>query len=104
MESLLITKGIYTLLRDIISDVDKIAAYDLERTVEYSKAKYKKDYGKEIPLENLKEGVKQHADEKLLRLRDFIRTKHGKEMANEVHNNLVKELNLFLSSRWDTFK
>ena len=37
--------------------------------------------------------VKQHAKDKLLRLKDeFIRTKPGKKMAEKLNNEMVEEL------------
>ena len=88
------SKGI--LIRNIVSDADKLEAIGkvgFERCVEYTKHSYKEKHNCEIPFEDLVKEVKNHADEKLLRLKDdFIRTTPGKKMAEPLHDELLEEL------------
>lgn len=84
------------LIRDVVSDADKIEALGkigLERCIEYSKHAYFQKHGIEIDDRTLKENVRIHADEKLLRLKDeFIRTEAGKRLAEPLHQEFVQEL------------
>ncbi|QKF93610.1 HD superfamily phosphodieaserase [Fadolivirus algeromassiliense] len=86
-----------SIVRDIVSDADKLEALGkigFERCVEYQKHYYKEKHNKDIPYDLLKLEVKHHANEKLLRLKDeFIRTDYGKELAKPLHDELVNELN-----------
>lgn len=85
------------LIRDIVSDSDKLEALGkngFERCVEYTKNNYKEKHNQEIPYELLKKLVKEHADEKLLKLKDhYIRTDYGKKMATSLHDELLIEIN-----------
>eukprot|EP01091_Cochliopodium_minus_P002965 TRINITY_DN12797_c0_g1_i2.p1 TRINITY_DN12797_c0_g1~~TRINITY_DN12797_c0_g1_i2.p1 ORF type:complete len:129 (-),score=35.33 TRINITY_DN12797_c0_g1_i2:75-461(-) len=80
------------LVRNIVSDADKIEALGLiglKRCKEYGAHKYKEEQNKEITESLLIDHVVTHADEKLLRLKDFfIRTPFGKLMASPFHNEL----------------
>lgn len=84
-------------IRNIVSDADKLEALGkigFERCVEYGKYHHKEKYGVDISEEYLNQLVKQHADDKLLRLKDeFIYTTTGKRMAEKLHEELVEELN-----------
>ncbi len=84
------------IIRDIVSDADKIEALGttgFERCILYTKEIYFKMNNKEIPYEILKKNVTDHANEKLLKLKDeYIKTKKGKEIALPLHNELVNLL------------
>lgn len=86
----------YALVRDIVSDADKTQAIGVEginRCIKFTRHTYFEKNGFEIPLDELKENVKKHAEEKLLRLKDeFFRTEPGKEMTLELHEEMVKIL------------
>lgn len=88
----------YGFIRNVVSDADKLEALGksgLDRCIEYSKVVYKEKHGVEIPNDILKQSVIDHANEKLLRLKDeFIRTKLGKQLAEKLHKELVEELAL----------
>lgn len=84
-------------IRDVVSDADKLEALGeigIARCVEYTKHAYKEKFGEEISNELLKQKVKDHGDEKLLRLKDeFIRTSYGKQLAIPLHNELLDAIN-----------
>lgn len=84
------------LVRDFVSDADKLEALGrigFERCVEFTSHEYKKKYGVDIPYDLLKQEVNKHAQEKLLRLKDeFIKTNYGRELATQLHNELIMEL------------
>jgi uncharacterized protein len=69
----------WTIYQDIVSDADKLEALGhvgLERCIAFTKAR-----GGKVP-----EDVVAHCHEKLLKLKDnFIRTKVGKQLAQEGH-------------------
>lgn len=79
------------LIRDIVSDADKLEAIGkigIQRCI-----KYNKEHNKDIQYDTLVNGIKIHAKEKLLRLKDeFIRTEPGKKMAEPLHLELIEEL------------
>lgn len=83
-------------LRDIVSDADKLEALGrqgLERCKLYAQHYYAEKYGKEITPELLSKYVHDHAEEKLLRLKDhFIRTEPGKRLAEPLHGELIEAL------------
>jgi hypothetical protein len=95
--------GKYTIIRHIISDIDKLEAINedgLDRCINYTSHFYKKKNNTEISSKQLKNEVEKHAKEKLLRLKDqFIRTNNGKEMAFIAHEKFATKLNEFI----DTF-
>lgn len=86
-------------VRDVVSDADKLEALGtigLHRCIEYTKEKYLQDTKSEIEFVDLVKRVKNHADEKLLRLKDeFIRTQTGKKLAEKLHNEFVDQLQYF---------
>jgi hypothetical protein len=85
-------------IRDIVSDADKCQALGeigLERCIQYTKEKHG-----EISVNTLRKYVTEHADEKLLRLKDhFIRTRPGKVMATKLHDEFVAALDRFLTNK-----
>jgi len=84
-------------IRDIVSDADKLEALGeigLYRCIEFTKHTYKEKYGKEISNKLLKQKVIEHANEKLLRLKDeFFRTNYGTFLAIPLHDELIKAIN-----------
>jgi HD superfamily phosphodiesterase len=86
------------LVRDIVSDADKLEALGrigLTRCVEFIKHKHNNSISQEL----LKEKVNEHAKEKLLRLKDeFMRTTMGRYMAEHRHNEFVLALEEFNQS------
>lgn len=76
------------LIRDIVSDADKLEALGVvgyERCAEYTRSKFPT-----LPENEIHIKVIAHAREKLLRLRDeFIVTSPGKELAIPLHDELV---------------
>ena len=88
------------LVRDVVSDADKLEALGkigLCRCIEFASHKYKEKNGVDIQLDILKQNVKEHATEKLLRLKDeFIRTPTGYDMATVLHDEFVEEFEKFL--------
>jgi len=80
------------LIRNIVSDADKLEALGkngFERTCKYTEEVYKKKYAKNITYDKLITNVKQHAQDKLLRLKnEFIHTISGKELAEPLHEQL----------------
>ena len=85
------------IVRNIVSDADKLEAIGEEgvnRCITYTIEKYKEKTGSiGMDYDLLVKEVKEHADEKLLKLRDeFIRTKPGKKMANKLHSEMVEVL------------
>lgn len=84
----------YEIIRNIVSDADKIEALGeigLKRCIEYTMAK-----NPEYTKEQLKEHVKQHAEDKLLRLPLYIRTFAGLELAKEAYDDFQKHYQRFL--------
>lgn len=94
--NLLGEKGL--LIRNIVSDADKLEALGkqgIERCIKYSKEYYKNKYGKNPTHDEIIMMVKNHANEKLLILKDeYIRTKPGKQLAIPLHNELEKIIKL----------
>ena len=88
--------GEYEIIRNIVSDADKLEAIGkigIIRCIEYSNHKNKTEL--EIN-EIVKNDVNNHAEEKLLKLKDdFIHTKSGKELAEILHDELIDELEKF---------
>lgn len=86
--------GKYQILRDIVSDADKLEAIGkigIRRSRVYAENKWKDLNGEEI--EKL---VRQHCFDKLLLLKDsYIRTKKGKEMAQPLHQEIEEYLEIF---------
>lgn len=80
------------LLRTIVSDADKLEALGkqgLDRCVLYARHVH----GAETAPELLAQYVREHAQEKLLRLKDhFIRTEPGKRLAEPLHQELLAVL------------
>ena len=85
------------LVRDIVSDADKLCALGkkgLDRCIEYTKAMYREKYDKEIPYDQMVTEVKQHAEDKLSKLKDeYIRTVPGKIAANKLHEEFIECMN-----------
>lgn len=87
-----------TLVRNIVSDADKLEAIGEEgvkRCINYTVEKHKERTGSiGMDYDNLVNEVKTHAQEKLLKLKDeYIRTKPGKAKAQPLHNEMVEALN-----------
>ena len=80
------------LIRDIVSDADKleaIGAVGIERCYQYSREKCEQN-GDEVTEDELWAMVHKHADEKLLILKDkYIRTKEGYELAEPLHKEML---------------
>ena len=77
--------NIVQIARDIVSDADKIEAYDISRCRAYTLYTHPLATESEIVIM-----VIQHCHEKLLRLKDeFIRTASGKKMAEYGHQQLL---------------
>ena len=80
------------MIRNIVSDADKLEALGLEgfqRCKIYTEECYLTKNGQHISREELKKNVINHANEKLLRLKDeFIKTTKGKELAAPLHKEL----------------
>lgn len=97
-DALLGAKG--GMIRNIVSDADKLEALGnigLQRCIEYTRHAYFSKHNSEIPLDVLKQMVKQHADEKLLKLStQFMRTNYGKRLAEPLHQELENSLQQFL--------
>lgn len=89
------------LVRDIVSDADKLEAIDkigMKRCVEYISHTYNEKNKKDIPLKELQTKLNDHAHEKLLRLKDhYIYTKTGKKMAEPKHSSFVKAMENFMA-------
>lgn len=85
------TLGKDLLLRNIVSDADKLEAIGkigIIRCVQYIHEK-----NPTITPEDLVKKVEGHCHEKLFRLKDeFIRTEYGKKMAEPLHQELLDEL------------
>jgi uncharacterized protein len=79
------------IVRNIVSDADKIDAIGengVRRCIEYGFHKYKEATDKEMIKR-----VRDHAEEKLLLLKDkFIRTQTGKDLAKVEHDIMVEIL------------
>jgi HD superfamily phosphodiesterase len=86
-------------VRNIVSDADKLEAIGeigINRCIQYSKDQYRKSKGVDIPLDILYAEINNHANEKLLRLKDeFIITDTGKHLAEPLHHEMILAL-LFL--------
>jgi HD superfamily phosphodiesterase len=82
-----------TTVRHIIHDADKLdalGAIGFDRCCQYQTHWYVTHYGKNPTKGELAKMVIEHADTKLLLLKDqFIRTQTGKIMAGQLHNELV---------------
>ena len=82
-----------TTVRHVIHDADKLdalGAIGFDRCCQYQTHWYVAKYGKHPTRKELAEMVIEHADTKLLLLKDqFIRTQTGKIMAEQLHNELV---------------
>lgn len=81
----------WSKVRNIVSDADKLEAIGhegLERCREYTLS-----IKPHLTPAQLNAEVRKHAEEKLLLLKDhFIRTPHGKKMAEPLHQQMVDEL------------
>lgn len=88
--------GDYAIVRDIVSDADKLEALGLiglTRCVDFTMHAS----GGGLTRSELKERVQTHAREKLLRLKDeFIRTEPGKIMASRAHIEFEMALEQFM--------
>jgi uncharacterized protein len=77
------------LIRDIVSDADKLEAIGqvgIDRCFCYTRAS-----NSDLDENQIKQKVVEHSIEKLLRLKDsFIRTPKGKELAEAPHNLIEK--------------
>lgn len=96
-------------IRNIVSDADKLEALGklgLERCIEYAKYDFQKKNNIPISEEILRNKVIDHANDKLLRLKEnFIRTTTGKKLAIPLHEELVEELrNIFNYNLINNFK
>jgi HD superfamily phosphodiesterase len=84
-------------VRHIVSDADKLEALGkigFDRCMEYSVHSYMEKYKLKPSKYILNKMVVDHANEKLLKLKDhFIRTETGKLMALPLHNELLDEIN-----------
>lgn len=84
------------LVRDIVSDADKLEAIGeigFDRCLQYGREKYFNKYKKEIQYDELVKQVFAHCDEKLLLLKDhYIKTEPGKKLAIPRHNKFVELL------------
>lgn len=93
-EVILGTDGL--IVRNIVSDADKLEAIGkigMERCIGFTKEKYLKDHGTDIPYDILVKMVREHADEKLLKLaHGYILTEPGKQMAEPLHQQMVDML------------
>jgi uncharacterized protein len=92
-----------TLLRDIVSDADKmeaIGAIGVLRCMTYNIELLKKSGIINPTFEELIGPVKIHAEEKLLKLKDnYIRTIPGKELVAPLHNEMLELLSNDLKLR-----
>ena len=88
-------------IRNIVSDADKLDALGkkgLERCIEYSRSIINVEDGDKVE-DKVKENVMQHADDKLLLLKDkYIRTFEGKKLAEKLHDELVDELEKYIAT------
>lgn len=79
-------------LRNCVSDADKLEAIGrvgYERCVQFNTHKYP-----DHTPEQIREGIRKHADEKLLLLKDhYIHTDAGKKLAEPLHQELLEILN-----------
>lgn len=77
-----------TLVRNIVSDADKLEAINLQRAIDYTKHRFPS-----ISNKALAEEVINHANEKLLRLKDeFIY--YAKEEAEVLHMRLITDISV----------
>lgn len=83
------------LVRNIVSDADKIEAIGLvgvERCMMYSKHK-RASKNESVVDKLIVEDLIKHCEEKLFRLKDeFMRTIPGKELAEPFHNEMVNKV------------
>jgi HD superfamily phosphodiesterase len=83
-------------VRNVVSDADKLDAIGKNgviRCKKFAKIHYKEKYNINPPYDILIHLILNHAEEKLLRLKDeFIRTTVGKELAVPLHNEMILEL------------
>lgn len=73
-------------IRNIVSDADKLQALGeigFQRVIEYTKHHWSKTNRGEMPVDQLKDAVLEHCDEKLYKLADYIYTPGGKRRASE---------------------
>lgn len=84
------------ILRNIVSDADKIEALGyigVVRCMTFTIETFKKN-GMELIFDKVIKTVKEHADDKLLRLLDnYIKTDYGKELAKPLHIEMIAILN-----------
>lgn len=88
--------GEYAIVRNIVSDADKIEALGksgLERCISYQKEK-----NPELNEQEIKKLVKQHAIDKLSFLYKYIRTEPGKKDAEIYQKEFNEELEKYLIS------
>lgn len=85
------------MIRDIVSDADKLEAIGkigIIRCMEYTASVKQISYDEAFHNMECIKHVIDHADEKLLRLKDeFIRTRVGKLLAEPLHQEIIEELN-----------
>ena len=88
-------------IRDIVSDADKLEALGdtgLQRCINFTKFEYHKKNKTEIPFYLLQMEVINHANKKLLKLKDhYIKTYLGKTLAKPLHEILL----LLLITKFD---
>ncbi len=87
-------------VRDIVSDADKIEALGeigLKRCITFEKMNYEKTY-KIISHNELKKIVKNHIENKIFNLEDYIRTDKGKQIAKNKMIELKIEYGKFINS------
>lgn len=78
-------------IRNIVSDADKLEAIGQVGIDRYRK--YIIERNPNISQDELDKKIREHADEKLLKIKDnFIRTKTGKIMAEPLHDEMIKIL------------
>lgn len=84
-----------TLIRDIVSDADKLHALGsigFDRCVDYTRHKWgeeNKTAGSKMPPDLLKERVLQHCNDKLFNLKTKFRTVAGRAVAEKATDDLV---------------
>lgn len=89
----------YAIVRNIVSDADKLEAIGkegIDRCRKYTKRNYFLNHKEKIPNDILHREIKKHAEEKLLLLKDnFMRTEHGKKLAEPLHAEMAEYLKRF---------
>lgn len=79
----------FILIRNIISDADKLESLNINRAFQYSSY-----INTGFEYNKIKDEVIQHCHDKLLKLKDnYFRTDYGKILAIPLHNELLKFVN-----------